>query len=688
MMTARDVNRKLNIAKKVFVLFLALVCSFSYHMPVTTQAAQKTLTLKAARSLALQNSDEYDSAETKVISKQAAYESAVKSITLKEKSMKTFRWSPLLKFKFPTEPNFSEASEFKYKPVALSYEIKVAQHQMQDKIFAIDEKVNNLYCEIVVLQETIAFNEKRAEATATGLAKNEAKLRLGQAKKADVEKLEKKQESLNNKIANDRRTLEADLKKLSNMVGLDVSTGYKFEKPFVEATIDRSQLDSIIQYTEDRDEGYFEACINEVTARAELTTNSDLVKNKYGRDYSIISGYVNTALAGNPVNKKAFNSAYKQFINKIDSYWNGKKRILFFKFPKIWFKGDMDGTRYIEDDPSALATNVIDYTAAVSEKRQAKDQLDQSVVDTFNNYISVRNSYKQYIKDVDEADKNLKRSELLNKNGQMTFEEYDSEMASFEDLQNSMLDAMKLYTTTLYSFDRLTCGGISALLSGTDVDMQAAVVGESYPEKKVANDATYTLKSIIQNQEFELAIQIPDDFDVDITDYELWVDSVMVGERTASDKKLRHLALAVDGVTEVKIRVYNGDEFVDDCIIDPSVEAGPLTITTGYDIKRVDPSQIGTYQVEINDTTGIISISFTMNKEASDVKTYKVMSQDGKALSGDEAIEIDKPFKHLSLIQQSLADLKIEFYDGSGSILFNARFDPANSAVLKEDEEE
>ena len=40
-----------------------------------------------------------------------------------------------------------------------------------------------------------------------------------------------------------------------------------------------------------------------------------------------------------------------------------------------------------------------------------------------------------------------------------------------------MLDAMKLYTTTLNSFDRLTCGGISALLSGTDADMHTAVVG-------------------------------------------------------------------------------------------------------------------------------------------------------------------------------------------------------------------
>ena len=52
--------------------------------------------------------------------------------------------------------------------------------------------------------------------------------------------------------------------------------------------------------------------------------------------------------------------------------------------------------------------------------------------------------------------------------GELTFDEYDSQMESYEELQNSMLDAMKLYTTTLYSFDRLTCGGISALLSGTE----------------------------------------------------------------------------------------------------------------------------------------------------------------------------------------------------------------------------
>ncbi|MBQ7614651.1 MAG: TolC family protein [Butyrivibrio sp.] len=688
MTVVRDV-KKLNIAKRTIAAILVVVCSFScpaaFNVPSNVEAKDKVLKMKTARSLALQNSLEYDNADTKVLAKQSAYESAVKAIKIKQKNLSTFRWSPLLSFKFPTSPNFAQASEFQYKPVALSYDIKVAQHQKQDKVFAINEKVNNLFCEIVVLQETIKFNESRAKALEDGLAKNQAKLRIGQAKQADVDKMQKKLEATNNKIAASKSNLSADHQKLTKMIGLDVTTGYSFEKPFVEATIDRSMLDGIIQYTEDRDETYYEACIKEITARAELTTNADLVKNKYGNDYGKISTYVNAALNGGQVNKKAFKSDYKSFLEKIDSYWNGKKRIVWFKFPKLWFKGAMDGTRYIEDDPNALETNVLDYADAVNEKKAAKENLDQSVIDAFNNYISVRNSYQKYKKDIAEAEKNLKKSEQLNRQGLMSFEEYDSEMESYEELQNSLLDAMKLYTTTLYSFDRLTCGGISALLSGTDADLHTAVVGESYPEKKTASGAYYTLKSIIQKQEFELAVKIPDDFEVEISDYELWVDGVQVGPRTNKDKKLRHLALTVDGVNEVKIRLYDGEKFIDDCIIDPSDESGPLTITTGFEIKKNEGNKIGTYEKTVSDTTGILEIKFKMDK--SDIKSFKVLTDDGKALGSDTPIDIGKSFKHLSEIGQSLGELKLEFYDGNGDVLYKGRFDVANGLVLKEDEE-
>ena len=329
----------------------------------------------AGRNLAIQTSMEYDNAESAVESKGAAYESAVKAIALKEKNLSTFRWSPLLSFKFPTKPNFEEASEFQYKPVALQYEIKVAQHNLQDKVYAIGEKVNNLYVEIVVLQRTIAFNEARMKTLEDGLARNQTKLRVGQANQADVDKIQKNLDSVKNKVASDRRTLEADLKKMSSLVGLDVTSGYSFENPYVTARIERSQLDALKQYTADRDEAYYEACIAETTARAELNTNYKLVRNKYGGDANMIAGYVSLALNGGNVNKKGFKNSYKAFLTQIDSYWQGKKRIIFFKIPRIWFKGSLDGTRYIEDDPYVLYQNVLDYCMATNEKKAAREQL-------------------------------------------------------------------------------------------------------------------------------------------------------------------------------------------------------------------------------------------------------------------------------------------------------------------------
>ncbi len=645
-------------------------------------APQKNLTLKACRLLAIQNSDDYYNAENTIESKEAAYESAIKAIKLKKKKLSTFSWTPLLSFKFPTSPSMAEASEFEYKPVAIQYEIQVAQHNLQDKTYAISEKVNNLYVEIVSLQDTIAFNERRAETYSTGLSKNRARVKLGQATQADVDKIEKKLDATNKKIASDRRNLEADLKKLSDMIGTDVTTGYKFEKPFLEATISRSQLDALIKYTEDRDETYYEACIAEASARSELNTNWELVRNKYGKDSRMLQPYVTGALNGQKINKRGFKETYKKFLDKIDSYWKGKKRIcLFIKVPKLWFKGSMDGARWIDDDPYVLYQNVLDYSSAANEKAAAQKTLDQEVTDTFNNYVSVKNSYEGYIKDLDKSEKDLDEAALKNRLGELTFDEYDAQMSDHEELQNSLLSAMKLYTQTLNSDDILTCGGISAILAGTDSDMGTAVVGTSYVEKKTATGAHYTLRSIIQSLEFELSISIPDDFEVEITDYELWIDNVQVGVRTAKDTKLRHLGLTKDGVDEVKIRLYNGDEFVDDCIIDPSVESGPLTITAGYDIKKAESDELGTYIIQSNDTTGLVELKFDLADK--NVAKFKVLTSDGKTLGGDKLTEITKPLVYIPLLLDSLDDLKVEFYDSGEGLLYTGRFDSANGKVRK-----
>lgn len=673
---------------RILAAFLAPVLCFvstaALLPPKVCRAAEgdKNMTLKTARALALEHSSAYESAQMSVDSKQAARDSALKALNLKQKNMSTFRWSPLLNFKFPTKPNFAQASEFQFKPVQLSSDIDVAQHKMQDTVFSVNEQVNNLFVEIVTTQETLAFNEKRLETLNQGIAHNKARVKLGEATQADVDRQQKKADTLSNTIAANRRTLEADLKKMSGILGVDVTTGYTFEKPYVEARIDRTSLPAIINYTEDRDQTYYEACAAATTAKAELNTNYGLMQSKYGGDINMISSYVNAALNGQDISPRAFKNNYKAFLDKIDSYWKGKKRIfLFVKIPREWLKGDLDGTRYIEDDPYTLYQNALDYVSARKDEEAAKKDLDQQVEDSFNNYINVRSAYEQYLKDLDKMDADMKKYAVLNRTGNMTLEEYEDQQESYEELQNSLFESMKLYTTTLYSFDRLTCGAVSAMLSGTDLDMQTAVVGESYVSKD-GKEAKYYLKSIIQRELFDLSIYIPEDFPTEITDFELWCDNIQVGERTAKDKSLRHLALSKDKISQVKIRLYNGEEFVDDCIIDANEESGVLNITTALEIKKDETGVIGTYASSISDVTGLITLTFTP-LESEGIKYYRVLASDGTALGDGSVREITRTFTHLGLVSGDLSKLKIEFYDESKSLKYTGYLDPANGKIRK-----
>ena len=668
--------------------FCLLSSSLVFSLPRSTFAAGQTpksndklLKMSTCRALALENSSSYESLQMAVDSKQAAKESAIKGIKLKQKNLSTFRWSPLLSFKFPQKPNFAQASEFQFKPVKLSSEINVAQHKVQNAVFGINENVNNLYTDIVSLQENLSFNEMRLKDLEAGIAHNKARLKMGEANQSDIDRQQKKADTLAKTIASEKRSLEADLKKMSKLTGLDVTTGYRFEKPFVEATIDRSSLDGIKTYTEDRDEAYYEACMAATTARMELNTNYGLMKSKYGKDIGMISGYVNQALNGQDVSARAFKKDYKAFLDKIDSYWKGKKRILFIKIPREWFKGSLDGTRYIEDDPYVLYQNVLDYVGARKDEEAAKEELDQSVEDNFNNYISVRSSYESYLKDVADKEAEMKILAVKNRMGQMTLEEYEDEQEAYEELQNSMLDTMKLYTTTLYSFDKLTCGGISALLEGTDSDLKTAVVGESYVEKDT-KEAKYYLTSIIQKELFELTLYIPDDFPVSLSHFELWCDDEMIGERTPIDGKLRHLALTKEGIKKVKIRLYDGANFVDDCVIDPAEESGTLNITTAMNINKEETGDLGTYDISVSELTGFATITVTP-LASEDISSYRIMMKDGTPLGTGANIEVGKGLTHLGLVSAGLDDLIVELYDGNSELKYTATFDTVNRKIKK-----
>ena len=679
------IGAKTHLKKRLIGIALGLailVSMLAVYPPTRIEAADKVLSLSTARKLAIRNSSAYELAKMKVDSKKAERESALKGIKLKKKNLSTFRWSPLLKLKFPTKPNFQEASEFQFKPVQLAGEIQVAKQKVQDVVYQVTEKVNNLYVEIVTLQDTIAFNEKKYDTLLTGIEHNREKLKTGDANQSDIDRQQKKAETLNQTLSRDKRSLAADLKKLSTMIGLDVTTGYTFEKPYVEATIERSMLKGLIEYTEDRDATYYEACVAASTAKLELNTNYGLIKSKYRKDIKMIARYINDALGGRNISTRAFKNAYKKFLDKIDSYWKGKKRIcLFIKIPRLWMKGALDGTRYIEDDPYVLYQNVLDYIAARKDEAAAKAELEQGIEDSFNNYINIRASYQKYLSDIAEEEQRIKEYEVKNRMGYLSLEEYEDAVADYEELQNSMLEAMKLYTQTLYSFDRQTCGGISALLSGTDADLQVAEAGESYVETD-ETQAQYFLTPIIQREMFELTLYIPDGFPVNITHYELWCDDTKLGDKIPIDQSLRHLTLTKDNTEKVWIRLYNGDEFIDDCVIDPNEEKGTLNIVTALTVNKQETGVIGSYLTTVSDVTGIMSITFTP-LESEGIKYYRVLTESGKALGRSEKTEISEAFRHLGLVSSDLDTLTIEFYGQSGMLLYTGYMDTKTNQLKK-----
>ena len=390
----------------VLVVAVLVPVSAGYWTEDTSAKVKTTYTMEQARAQAYLNSSKMEQLEGRLETKQVQLTQAVKTIQMKQKNMSTFRWSPLLSFKFPTKPDLSESFEFQFKPLSIQYEIDVVNHQITDQKFTIYEQVNTVYLDIVMLEKEIDLNQKKLDALDDSIRRSEIKLTIGQATQADIDTMNSRRNSREAKISSATRNLNSKKKKLVNLTGnTSIYDDYTFENPLVISDMKRSEvLDSLIQKTLDNDETYYEAKIAETSARVALTTYYDLMKRQYSSaNMSLISDYVNQALNGEKLNSRAFKQKYKEFLQAIDRPWEGKKKILFFRFPKIWFKGAIDGSRYVEDEPYALYEAALEYQEARLEAESVKADLIEQVEDGFDNFISVKNSYQEAVEQVDAA---------------------------------------------------------------------------------------------------------------------------------------------------------------------------------------------------------------------------------------------------------------------------------------------
>ena len=559
------------------ILCFAIIC---LKFPVPSRAAETALTLEQARALALAGSKEYQKIKTKLSLEQAKYTDAVKSIWMKQKDMMTFRWTPLLTFKFPEWPDLADSYEWQYTPVQIQSEINAMMHELNDTKYGIIEETSLLFTDAYVIQEKLAFTEERLEKLEDTIQKTEWKLKLGEASSSDLDTLYKSREKITGELSMLKHNADTAWDKLAGRTGLDAAgtnglSGYHLENPLAWAKADRNILAGLTDYTLKNNQAYYEAQLDSKLGKLSLELNERLMKKQYGRKMDGIQVFLNQAKQGQEIEEDVFMDAYGRFLEIVDKPWSGSLKILFLRIPKEWFKGSLDGVRYIEDEPYALYTAALEYADLLKEEENVRSELAGQVAESFEAMISAGKAYRSLEESAEEEAGLLEKNQALNQLGKLTLEELKLEQESYDELQIQVMDALAEYSRLLYSFDRLTCGGFTRYLNGEDLDMTASSGGESYLERE-PQEASYYIRTIIEEQMFELGISLPDGFTPEITDFELWVNGVQIGERTPAAESIRHLTLALDGIDTAFIRLYNSDELVSECEIETMVSTAPL----------------------------------------------------------------------------------------------------------------
>lgn len=662
----------------VFGILFGGIYAFSEQMP----AAAKSLSLTMAQKLAYANSTQYAQLKRRLALTEIQYEQSVKSIRMKEKNQKTFRWSPLLNFKFPEKPTLADEFEYQFKPLELQSGIDSIKHSLDQCVHAVNEKTALQFITVYKLQTSIEYNEKRLENDQKTLAKNILRLAAGLATKTDIETMEKKISTLESTLAADKRSFESAKAKLSDWIGMDVNTGYTFESPFTTVELDRTVLKQLTDYTLEHDDEFYKTRLETSNGLLEMNTNYNLMLKHYGSGtMSIIDSYIDRARRGEKIDADAFKSAFNEMLEKADQPWVGKKKILFIKIPKVWFKGAVDGQRYVEDEPYVLYENALEYQGLLADQKLAQKELESNVTSAYELYISTKNSFEnlQMQNHAKEAELSVARTKNLM--GEMDYEEYSSLQEEYEEMQMDTLEAQAAYSEAIYSLDKITCGAVKKYMSGEDISLGTAEGGESYVVEDESEGVYYYIHLLVSDNLFELGITVPDDYEIDITSYELWVDGTQIGERTEADKTLRHLALDLDHTTRVWIRLYNDQTFIDDCEIDPSEYSGLLTIRS-YRLEQSDNTLVGSYTGKADPTLGVYDLTFTMQPDET-AAYYNVCTADGAWLIGEEKQPIGSSFRHLSLTENSLAELVICFYDEDGALLYQARLNTEDGTIHK-----
>ena len=126
------------------------------------------------------------------------------------------------------------------------------------------------------------------------------------------------------------------------------------------------------------------------TAQVNLDSYESLMRNSTASKMNGINSFLTQVRNGESVDYAAFQIKYDEMLDSFDAPWEGSIRILFFSFTKEWFKGELSGTRYIENDLYALLTSCKEYETANSDLESAQKTLEDEIRTAYESIVTAR----------------------------------------------------------------------------------------------------------------------------------------------------------------------------------------------------------------------------------------------------------------------------------------------------------
>lgn len=670
------------------ILGVAVGTATVFSCPVLGEAAgEKRLGLEQAQNLSVAADKEYRRIYHRITMKEIRYESALKAAQLKKKSNNTYQWSPLLKFELPKQATMSEEFQWQYQPIQLQSEINSLKHKLTDCQYETEKETAFLYLQAYVCQEKTELLQEQLKLIEKEIKRTQAKAVSGTGTQSEAEDVKLLAEEINSQLALQMRTLQTTLETLSEQINLDITQGYVLQNSIGEFTVSREDLDKIIEYTLENDQTYYETKLAESAAYLSLTTLEGLLQKEYASEMETLQIYINQAKNGEEVNEEALKTAFTTFLETIDAPWKGEQEVLSVEVTKEWFQGT-SGSFYLEDEPYALCNAILEYEEALRQKETQEKELTRQIKNGYEALITARNQYETSKKAMEILEQEIIRVEELYRLGKASYQEVSAQQEQLRQSKMKCLDDLEDYGKELEETNCLTCGAVEKMTYHRE-DMILPI--DELVETTYLEGATYSIDYRVEDRVFVFAIQIPEKFSVDITDYELYVNGTKIGEKTAKTNYIKHLSLDFAQVERAEVYLYQGEQLYTVCEINPYITRDVLKIAGGYQIKKDTVTtedtreKVATFTSKTDKEKKLTTVSIKPTEEAIE---YYTLSLGDSYLYSEEPIPIEKDYQYISLLVKELRNVTINFYNEEKELLYQGEFDTLHRCIYKKAQEQ